>query len=270
MFSVVIPTYRVPPEWVTRALDSVFANDTTLIHEVIVCDATPKDWEHYSELYQVFDKYDVTVIKQTGRGVSQARNQAVAAATGEYIAFLDADDYWYPDYLDEHSLAYPESDITIAPGDGHILVISQFTGKESLQAIGFNDHDMLTHFLPYRLFHFLHRKAIWFSGLTMRRAIYGDGFSEELSLFEDLELLMRLTRDGTAHVTHLDTRLWFFNYHEDSSCRGGTQCGAVEHTTFEQGSDYMAERYPPKEVFEWCIWRWTNKDKEITAHIQLR
>ena len=41
----------------------------------------------------------VKVLKQKHRGVIAARNAAIQQATGEFIAFLDADDNWYPNKL---------------------------------------------------------------------------------------------------------------------------------------------------------------------------
>lgn len=46
--------------------------------------------------------YDLVIIETTGIGPSAARNVAVAAASGEFIAFLDADDLWWPGKLDRH------------------------------------------------------------------------------------------------------------------------------------------------------------------------
>jgi glycosyltransferase involved in cell wall biosynthesis len=91
--SVVIPTYN--REWsLTEALQSV-QDQTYTDYEVIVVDdgstdATPA-------LLEAWD--NIRVLSQERRGVSAARNRGVRAASGEFIAFLDSDDYWLPGKL---------------------------------------------------------------------------------------------------------------------------------------------------------------------------
>ena len=95
-FSVIIPVYN-GVETISRAIDSVLAQSYPA-HEIIVVDDASKD--NTAELIQ--SKYGAKVQfiqKLTNQGSSATRNKGMDAATGNYIAFLDADDVWHKDKL---------------------------------------------------------------------------------------------------------------------------------------------------------------------------
>jgi glycosyltransferase involved in cell wall biosynthesis len=88
--SVVIPAYNAEA-YITPALKSVLSQ--TYPHtEVIVVDDGSRD--DTARLVQSFS--GVRCIQQANAGVSTARNVGAAAATGHFLAFLDADDVWHP------------------------------------------------------------------------------------------------------------------------------------------------------------------------------
>jgi glycosyltransferase involved in cell wall biosynthesis len=92
--SVVIPAYN-SEQTIGRAIDSVLGQ-TRPAEEIIVVDDGSTD--RTAERVRAYgDK--VRLIQQPNAGVSVARNAAIAAATGDWIAFLDADDEWLPKKL---------------------------------------------------------------------------------------------------------------------------------------------------------------------------
>jgi glycosyltransferase involved in cell wall biosynthesis len=97
-FSVIIPAYNSAAT-LARAVDSVFAQ-TWPAHEIIVVDDGSTD-----DTLQVARGFGdrVRVIHQSNAGVSMARNRGAEAATGDWLAFLDADDWYYPDRLRWHA-----------------------------------------------------------------------------------------------------------------------------------------------------------------------
>ena len=92
--SVVIPTYN-RAVFVVKAVESVL-NQTFTDYELIVVDDGSTDSTKGS-----LDKYGdkVTYIKQSNSGVSAARNAGIAVSRGKWLAFLDSDDEWKPEYL---------------------------------------------------------------------------------------------------------------------------------------------------------------------------
>lgn len=91
-FSIIIPVYNVE-EYIGKCLDSVF-NQTYKDYEVIVVNDGTKD-----NSMDIVKKYDVKIINKENGGLSSARNKGVECAKGEYLIFLDSDDYWESELL---------------------------------------------------------------------------------------------------------------------------------------------------------------------------
>jgi glycosyltransferase involved in cell wall biosynthesis len=96
LVSVIIPTYN-SEIYVCKAIDSVLAQTYQNI-EVIVVDDGSTDGT-----LDVLRKYGdkIGVLTQKNFGPSSARNKGIRHAKGEYIAFLDSDDYWTKDKLEK-------------------------------------------------------------------------------------------------------------------------------------------------------------------------
>lgn len=93
-FSIIIPVYNVE-KYIKKCLDSVFSQ-TFKDYEVIVVNDGTKD-----NSMDIVKDYNVKVVNQKNMGLSEARNTGVKNSTGEYIIFLDSDDYIEKDLLKE-------------------------------------------------------------------------------------------------------------------------------------------------------------------------
>ena len=97
--SIIIPLYN-RKEMLCRALRSVL-NQTVLPCEILICDDGSTD--NPQSIMSDFAESAVEIIwleNKECHGVSHARNQGIAAAKGDFIAFLDSDDEWLPKKLE--------------------------------------------------------------------------------------------------------------------------------------------------------------------------
>lgn len=94
--SVIIPNYNYG-KFIAKTIDSVL-DQTCPNVEIIVVDDGSKD-----DSIEVLGRYGdrITVVEQANRGVSKARNNGVAHSSGDFVAFLDADDLWLPKKLEK-------------------------------------------------------------------------------------------------------------------------------------------------------------------------
>ena len=96
--SIVIPVYKVE-KYLSTCLDSVLKQTFQDWEAICVNDGSHDDCDKILAKYAKKDKR-ITVITQENQGLSMARNNGLKHATGEYILFLDSDDFIYPQLLE--------------------------------------------------------------------------------------------------------------------------------------------------------------------------
>lgn len=110
MISVVIPLYNKESQ-INQTIQSVLRQSFQDFEIVVVDDGSTDN--SVSEVKR-FNDSRIRIVSQTNAGVSAARNRGIAEAKGEFIALLDGDDEWKPDYLaTQYALTekYPECDV---------------------------------------------------------------------------------------------------------------------------------------------------------------
>lgn len=94
--SVVIPTYN-RQAFVTRAVESVLCQTFGDYEIIVVDDGSEDNTKEFMRNY----KSSINYIYQKNAGPGAARNTGIRAASGQWLAFLDSDDEWRPDYLEK-------------------------------------------------------------------------------------------------------------------------------------------------------------------------
>lgn len=97
--SIVMPMYN-SAAFVRRSIDSVLRQTYADFELLIVDDRSTDDSAEIVAGYAEDDSRIRLIRQQRNGGVAAARNAAIAAASGKYIAFLDSDDWWHPKKLE--------------------------------------------------------------------------------------------------------------------------------------------------------------------------
>ncbi len=93
LVSVIIPTFN--RAWILlEAIESVLSQTFENYELIVVDDGSTDNTRLLLESFK-----DIRVVSQDNKGVSAARNQGIAVAAGDYLAFLDSDDLWFPGKL---------------------------------------------------------------------------------------------------------------------------------------------------------------------------
>jgi glycosyltransferase involved in cell wall biosynthesis len=94
--SVIIPSYKTA-HLIARCLDTVMSQTFQDFEAIVVNDGSPDTPELEKVLQPYMDR--IVYMKQENKRCAGARNTAIKHAHGEFLAFLDSDDIWYPDHL---------------------------------------------------------------------------------------------------------------------------------------------------------------------------
>jgi len=181
-FSVVIPTYNRTAT-IGRAIESALAQTYPHVEVILVNDGSTDHTEDVIQRY--YDR--INYISRPNRGSASARNRGISEATGNYIAFLDSDDSWYPEKLERVTAAIHEH-----PEAGLFFSDSNVLDR--------NGRLMWVHRCPHIIGNayqaFLESDFVSTSAVVVRRSCFDvvGMFSESLTGCEDWDMWIRLSR----------------------------------------------------------------------------
>lgn len=113
--SVVIPAYN-SQDTIIGCVESVVNQTYKNIEIIVVDDGSTDNTIELLCAFNVHIENKIHIIKQTNQGPSCARNAGVNYAQGNYIAFLDSDDEWYPEKIEKQMQLYQENNEAVLIG----------------------------------------------------------------------------------------------------------------------------------------------------------
>jgi glycosyltransferase involved in cell wall biosynthesis len=193
LVSVIVPAYNVAG-FIKEALDSAFAQTFTGYEVIVVNDGSPDTLE----LERVLEPYRdrIVYLKQENRGLSGARNTALRHARGQFIALLDADDIWLPDYLEVQTrvmladstldVLYPDAEVFgDAPEAGHrFMQLCPSSGEVTFESLVRQECNVMICSMARR-----------------ETVLKAGGFDETLRSSEDFDLWLRIVKGG-GHISY--------------------------------------------------------------------
>lgn len=97
LVSVIVPNFNGGP-YIRQALDSIVSQSYKNLEIIVIDDGSTDDSVEVLTEYAA-KTTEMTLVLQQNAGVAVARNKGISVARGDYIAFLDSDDYWHPEKL---------------------------------------------------------------------------------------------------------------------------------------------------------------------------
>lgn len=257
LVSVIVPIYKVEP-YLRRCIDSVLAQSYTNYELILVDDGSPDNCgiicDEYAEKHP-----QIKVIHQDNQGLSAARNNAVPKSKGEYITFIDSDDFVTKDYLQYLVSLVQKYDAQISAGS----FVYQYDNRELKQP---KEETETAFFLPEEALEKMnYAKGV---GLTAWGKLYKRSLIEANpypvgKLFEDIATTYKIVGESTG-VAYGNKQIYFWLQRSNSIMRSSfnaKQLDGIEAA--KKQLDYVQDKYP--KAVPAAKYRLTSKAVELTG-----
>ena len=186
LISIIVPVYKVE-KYLCRCVDSILAQTYTNIEVILVDDGSPDGCPAICDEYAAKDSR-VVVIHQKNAGVSAARNAGLDIAKGEYIGFVDSDDWIEPDMYEVLFGQIPKNNIDIASID-----FVSFSEGEDTKAWGTNESSVFTRNKAFQMICLFNGSAITVWSKLIKAELFSDiRFRTDITNGEDLLVCAQL------------------------------------------------------------------------------
>jgi glycosyltransferase involved in cell wall biosynthesis len=199
--SVIVPSFNTAG-YMAECLDSVFAQTYRDFEVIVVNDGSPDTPALERALTPYRDR--IVYLTQTNTGLAGARNTAIRAARGRYIALLDSDDAWLPEYL-AVQVAALERDASVDAVYPNAIIFGDHAHA------GRTYMDVCPSDGPVTFASIVTQRCNVFVGVLIRReALFDVGlFDESLRSVEDFDLWLRLVALGRRITYHRQVLMRF-------------------------------------------------------------
>lgn len=236
-FSVILPLYNKAP-YVAKAIGSVLSQ-TFIDYELVIMDDGSKDDSFAVASKAVEGCPNYHLYRQANGGVSVARNNAVLLSRGEYLCFLDADDWWEPTFLEEMSKLIDEFPNAGIYGTNYTIV-NETKRKTRVADIGV-EQGFESGYINYcQVYAKTLAMPLWTGAVSMPKAVFDEmgGFPQGIKLGEDFLLWIRVALK--YRVAFLNKPLSFYNQDVEVANRGvGRLHMPMEHMLWNV--DFLSE-----------------------------
>lgn len=195
--SVIIPVFN-GEKFIAQAIDSVLAQ-TSPADEVIVIDDGSTD--HTAKIIMSYSSA-IKYVYQENSGVSKARNHGIKLAQGKYIAFLDHDDIYLPNKLEDAIREFDiNPNVNVIAGKWKYLIDKSFLNQTQLDQT-------------------IERVGILLGSYLFKRDVFEaiGLFDESLNYAEDVDLIMRIN-NAKMTILKIDALCLLYRYHETNSTK---------------------------------------------------
>lgn len=257
LISVIMPVYKVE-QYLEKCLDSIISNTYKNLEIICVNDGSPDGSLSILNRYAEND-CRIVVIDQKNQGASAARNAGLKAAHGEYVAFIDSDDYIHKQYF-----------MILAK-----CMIEKRADSVVCNALKVNSSDSI-HEKCYKSAHYKKLNAQqFFKNYYARHMVWGrlykkellkdHAFSSEVKVSDDtlfnLEVIKTIDH---PHIYWVDLPLYYYLQRDDSIVH------TWDYKGFRDISDYYMKYHAGRGHRFGAVWGWMLTMQVIKSTLSYR
>lgn len=238
LISVIVPVYNVE-KYLRKCVDSILAQTYTNLEIILVDDGSPDNCGKICDEYAAKDSR-IKVIHQENGGLSAARNAGLDVATGDYIGFVDSDDYIAPDMYEKlyQAIEIYNSDIALCGFKKFELESrTEVYEKKLLYRDEFLKELLLENIKSYA----------W--NKLYKKSLFDNVRFPEGELFEDLKI-MHLIGEKVSAVSFTNKILYYYRIRQGSITFNNRGLNADDYIA---ATHDRSERYKKTEFYHYAV-----------------
>jgi glycosyltransferase involved in cell wall biosynthesis len=243
--TIIIPTYN-RASTISRAIQSVL-NQTYTHYQLIVVDDGSED----NTREVIMDFPQVAYYYKTNGGQASARNHGLQYAKGDFIASLDSDDEWLPNYLEHQVNAIQQHQLDVAftnwyqasPEFGVYPFLNNFKYVRDLYAPALNNSYYIFDYATFRE-RYIKVCICPSSGVIIRKSIMTKGWNNRMHIGDDWFLMLDLITQYTIQCGFTFNPLWKKNVNDDNVFDGRDMFEIYKYLYFDDIDTMLRELHP--------------------------
>ena len=220
LISIIVPAYNIEP-YIGRCLDSILAQQYKTIEIIVVDDGSADETGKIIDQYASIDQRVIPIHKENG-GVTSARIEGIKKAAGEYIGFVDGDDYIEPEMFEKlldnvikyradishcgYQMVFPNR-VEYYYNTGRVVQQDKITGLKDLLSGLFVEPGLCNKLYHKKLFHALLHKNVMPTDIKINEDILMNYWlfkAADSAVFEDFCPYHYILRKGSAATSALN------------------------------------------------------------------
>jgi GT2 family glycosyltransferase len=238
LVSIIVPAWNVA-EFIPAAIRSVFAQSFTDFELIVVNDGSPDTAALEAALGPYRDRPNIHYLVHENLGPSGARNTGIRCARGTFVAFLDADDWWEPTYLEQQLARLSDS----ARADV-VYCDALLTGESPLAGRTYMDTTPSNGPVTLEALITLSCNVPTTCTVARRAAVVSAGlFDPHIRRCEDFDLWLRMSAQGSRFAYHRAV-LAFHRLHATSAAADGVRMFESQRVVYRKLEALLGASHP--------------------------
>ena len=238
LISIIIPIYKVE-KYLRKCIESVINQTYKNLEIILIDDGSPDNCNSICDEYQKIDDR-IIVVHQKNRGVSNARNIGLNIASGEYIGFVDGDDYIARDMYETLYNVMQENNAQMSVCNFYIEKQGEMFIQHKIDngIKVFNQQEAIREMLLDRII----RGYLW-TKLYKKECFHNLRFPEGKN-YEDVAISIKVL-ENIEKVVYINTPKYYYLYRDDSIDREKSKKSITDvlEIAYER-YQYVKEKYP--------------------------
>ena len=255
--SVIIPVYNVE-KYLARCLNSIIKNTYKNIEIILVNDGSKDKSQEIIDKYK--NKYGniIKAKEQENKGPAEARNVGIEMASGEYLMFIDSDDFIKEDYIENYVKTLKEADYDLVAGGYHKWIDGKITYTIALQDEPWAKFMIMGPYTKLYKKSFLQENNIKFVKVNIGEDIYFNlqvnALAKKVKIIDYVGYYWYTNNESISNTMHKDIK----NLEIDKMLNGSYD-SLIEKNAINPNNKELIELY----YYNFIIWvlQWTNKNK---------